>query len=330
MSEITTKLTRRQFVGSAAAALAASSLAPAYARDRKEERRIHVTIRDEILMLGGFPSVGEGLQFAGVNGVEVAVGRDSAVLPIHPEGGKAKLLLNQDDDVKQFEKQLDANKLHVTAFLLHNNFNAPDIDSELAWVVRVVKVAEQLGVPAVRIDAIMKGADQFPVAQRQEIFSRCVNRILADTKGMHVDLGIENHGAQGNNPEFLLGLIKQVNSPRLGVNMDTGNFYWAGYPLDEVYQILEQLAPYAKHTHIKNIKYPAEMRNQRRPVGYQYAKYNCPIPEGDIDHSKLVGYLKKASYRNDLCIEDESLSKFDQATRRTNIRAAVDYLKTLL
>ena len=35
--------------------------------------------------------------------------------------------------------------------------------------------------------------------------------------------------------------------------MDTGNFYWRGYPLSEVYGILEVLAPFAKHTHLKGI-----------------------------------------------------------------------------
>ena len=46
------------------------------------------------------------------------------------------------------------------------------------------------------------------------------------------------------------------------------------------------------------------------------AKYVCPIPEGDLDMAKIVGLLKKGGYRNDLCIEDESLGKFDIPTRQ--------------
>ena len=166
-----------------------------------------------------------------------------------------------------------------------------------------------------------------PVERRQDIFVRCVNHILMNTAGIPVDLGIENHGVQGNNPDFLLGLINRVGSTRLGVNLDIGNFYWAGYPLSELYVILQKLAPYTKHTHVKNINYPADLRNKRREAGYEYGKYVCPIPQGDIDIKRVVGYLRAAGYKRDLCIEDESLGRFDQETRRAHVRDAVEYLK---
>jgi hypothetical protein len=68
------------------------------------------------------------------------------------------------------------------------------------------------------------------------------------------------------------------------------------------------------------------MVNEQRQMGYEYGKYVCPIPEGDIDHAKVVGLLKAAGYDRDLCIEDESLGKFDQEARRANIQAAVTHL----
>ena len=54
------------------------------------------------------------------------------------------------------------------------------------------------------------------------------------TSRRKVDLAIENHGAQGNDPAFLDGVFQKVRSPRLGMTLDVGNFYWSGKPLSEV------------------------------------------------------------------------------------------------
>jgi len=104
-------------------------------------------------------------------------------------------------------------------------------------------------------------------------------------------MGIENHGFQGNNLAFQLSVYKQVGSKRLGSTLDTGNFYWRGYPLSEVYGILEIMAPYAKHTHLKNIKYPEELREKTREAGWEYEKYVAPLDEGDIDHALVLRFL---------------------------------------
>ena len=89
--------------------------------------------------------------------------------------------------------------------------------------------------------------------------------------------------------------------------MDTGNFYWRGYPLSEVYGILRILAPYTKHTHLKNIKYPEDQREITREAGWEYGTYVSPLDEGDIDHAKVLELLAEAGYDEDICIEDESL-----------------------
>ena len=111
------------------------------------------------------------------------------------------------------------------------------------------------------------------------------------------------------------------------MTLDVGNFYWSGKPINEVYNILEHFAPLTKHTHIKNIGYPADMRDSQRPLGYEYGKYVCPIPEGDLDIVKIVGFLKKVRYQNDLCIEDESLGKYDVPTRQRHVKEAIAALR---
>jgi sugar phosphate isomerase/epimerase len=131
--------------------------------------------------------------------------------------------------------------------------------------------------------------------------------IIADTEPTGVAFAIENHGTTTNDPAFLATLFKKVGSQRLGLTLDTANFYWFGHPLSKVYELYEAFAPRVSHTHCKSIHYPAAEREKHRPVGWKYAQYACPIGEGDIDFARVAAILHKAGYKNDLCIEDESI-----------------------
>ena len=118
---------------------------------------------------------------------------------------------------------------------------------------------------------------------------------------------VENHGTTTNDPVFLNALFEKVGSKRLGLTLDTGNFYWFGHPLSKVYELYETFAPRVFHTHCKSIRYPAAEREKQRPMGWKYDQYTCPLGEGDIDFARVAAILHKAGYHNDLCIEDESL-----------------------
>lgn len=291
---------------------------------------MYVSIRDAIAMEAGFDSLHEALTYFDLNGIEIHVNRDYSVTSLQPTPEQPKLFLDRDEGVAALERQTKGAGIRVSALMLSNDFNSKDMDKELEWVTHAVEVAGKLGIPAVRIDAIMSSQNDLPLEQRQEIFAKAVKTVLERTPKSTVELGIENHGSQGNDPAFLDGLIQKVNSRRLGMTLDIGNFYWSGKPLSEVYRILEHFAPLTKHTHVKNIAYPADIRETQRALGYEYGKYVCPIPDGDLDMRRIVGILKKAGYKRDLCIEDESLGKFDIPTRREHIKAAIATLRAAI
>ncbi len=162
------------------------------------------------------------------------------------------------------------------------------------------------------------------------MFAECMARVLDATGNLDVQMGIENHGIQGNQPEFLTHVIEKVGSPQLGMTIDTANFYWYGHPLSRVYDIIKQLAPKAKHTHIKNINYPADVREVQREIGWKYNDFVCPLREGDIDLKAVVSILKDAGYEGDLCIEDESLMRWDNEKRKAVLIDDAAYLKEIL
>jgi sugar phosphate isomerase/epimerase len=260
-----------------------------------------------------FASPVEGMRHLGADAVEIALEHDYSVCAMD---SKQRVVLASDDDVRAYKRHLDGLGIRGTAFLTACDFSANDFESNVRWVTRSIELADILGMPAVRIDSAMRRERELDFGARVELFAKGLGAALERTRGSKAALGIENHGYQGNNLAFQLNVYKTVGSDRLGSTMDTGNFYWRGYPLSEVYGILTILAPYTKHTHLKNIKYPPEKREIMREAGWKYDEYVAPLDEGDIDHFKVARILKNAGYKGDLCLEDESLGHYKPGAER--------------
>ncbi len=290
---------------------------------------MYASIRDPIV-LSAWPTIAEGLDALGLDAVELEMNRQMQVHYVAPVNGEEMATLDSRAAVEEYASHLGDHAVRVSGFLIANDFNREDVDAEVEWVTKVVKAASILAVPAVRIDAVMTGEGDLSLDDRVQRFADCVKRVLDNTDARIVDLGIENHGQQGNTPEFLDKVLESVGSPRLGLTLDTGNFYWAGYPLDEVYQIIKHFAPVAKHTHAKNIAYPEDCQQTRREVGWRYGDFVAPLPDGDIDHFKVARILKAAGYTGDLCIEDESLGRFPKNEWRDVLLRDADHFRGVL
>ena len=265
-----------------------------------------VSVRDNMVGEHVFPTRVEGLRHLGVDTIELNLGRD---LSVHALDRNEKIFLRTDEEVTAFRRESEALGIRIWALLTVCDFSTGEMESHVTWIARTIEIAELLGAACVRVDSAMSKERSLDFEARVALFVEGLAGALAKTPSSKVNLGIENHGFQGNNLAFLLNVYQQVGSDRLGSTLDMGNFYWRGYPLSEVYGILRVLAPHAKHTHFKNINYPEEKREITREAGWEYGTYFCPLDEGDIDMKKVIGMLIKAGYRGDICIEDESISK---------------------
>jgi sugar phosphate isomerase/epimerase len=114
------------------------------------------------------------------------------------------------------------------------------------------------------------------------------------------------------------------------LTLDTGNFYWFGFPLEEVYRLIEKYAPRTDHTHLKNINFPADLAIRRREIGHGYKQYCCAVHEGNLDLPRVIQILRAARYDGDLCVEDESLFKHPPHQRTAVVRREVEALQAAL
>ena len=320
------RTTRREFLvrsGSVAAGLGLAFVSgPAGAATKAARKPLVIACRDVHLRVAGTADVWSAMNKIGVEGVEVWLNPDGSCP--HLFGPGRRHTIASAEGLRRLEKELQAHRKRITAFCMPNRFDERP-DEEIRYTQRAARAAKQLGVPAVRIDVVarrIKDRDRF----LQFAIEIC-KRMLDASAETDIRFGIENHGTTTNRPEFLEALFEGVGSDRLGLTLDTANFYWFGHPLEELYRIYARFAKRVVHTHCKSIRYPESERNRRRPVGWKYGQYTCPVYEGDIDMGRVVKILREAGYANDLCIENESLRKFPQAERAAVLAREVAYLR---
>lgn len=120
----------------------------------------------------------------------------------------------------------------------------PEADKELAELKKWVDVAAKLGAGHIRVFG-----GRVPKDSNDAEASGWVVKVLgqaaeyAGTKG--VMLGLENHGGITDKAETIVDIVKRVNSPWVGINLDTGNFR------TKIYQQIETIAPHAINVQVK-------------------------------------------------------------------------------
>lgn len=279
--------------------------------------------RDAMLKELGKPDCWSAAKSVGAEVIEVTVD-DNLNLPLLGSAQSPYSVAN-DAGIKQLSADLKAAGVKISAFLVASKFDSRP-DFEIDFCAKLAHIAQQMGIKAMRIDVVTR---KMPNAQFLNPAVAALKKLIAASEGTGVSFGVENHGPSGNDPAFMMPLLAGVGSKRLGVTLDTGNLYWFGHPLSKVYQLIEAYAPHAVHTHCKNIGYPVDQREAVRPMGWEYAKYEAPIYQGDIDFARVIKILKAAGYTGDLCVENETLHRLPQGERETVLAKEIAYLKRL-
>ena len=155
-------------------------------------------------------------------------------------------------------------------------------EHELAGVKKWVDVAVKLGAGHIRVFGGV-----VPKGQTEEAAASWVVDVLgraaeyAGSRG--IILGLENHGGITSRAERIVEIVKKVNSPWVGVNLDTGNFD------RDAYTQIAQILPQAVNVQFKTeIRASADGKNE------------------PADWDKLTKMLADGGYRGYLALEYEA------------------------
>ncbi len=287
---------------------------------------MNISIRD-IILLDLFPSIVEGLNVLNLSSFELYVSNDFEVTSLV---SKDKVSFLEENNIRSYRKELSKYSLEICGLLTEYDISMCSIKKSIEWFTRVVRIAQLLNAKVVRVDSQLQQEALYPFGKKLDLYTEVFSEVLVATEDSGVFIGIENHGRDGNNPIFLMSLIKSLHNPRFGVTLDFGNFYWRGYPLSETMSILRLLAPNTVHTHIKNIAYPENVQEIYREPGWEYDTYVSPIYRGDIDIERIMAELKQNEYQNTFCIEDESVYKFDEKEKVEVLKADISFIQEII
>jgi sugar phosphate isomerase/epimerase len=285
-----------------------------------------VAIRD-MMVPGDVGAFFDTVRAIGAGAVEIEVDAGLRTPRIVDRAGRP-YSIGSSSDRAELKRRLADEGVRPAAMLVANDFSSGD-EAQTQWVFRTVFAAAEVGAPAVRIDPLHRDKTLAREAVRRR-FVDAVRYVLRETAGSGVHLAMENHGPLANDPVFIDTVFAGVDHPRLGLTLDTGNFYWFGFPLEEVYGLIEKYAPRTDHTHLKNINYPPDVARRRRETGYEYKQYCCALHEGNLDVRRIVRTLRNAGYGGDLCVEDESLFKHPPEERVYVLRREVDAVRVAI
>ena len=143
--------------------------------------------------------------------------------------------------------------------------------------------------------------------------------ILADlcnqAERLGVEIAVETHCDLPVN--YLLKLLKRVNSPSLGIVLDTGNIVRIGEDLQDSTRLL---APYVKMVHVK------DLIMDNAPIGDPGGLWLSPsIGEGDLDIKGCLTRLSNIGFKGMACVEIGSIpSGCDEVQM---VRKGIDWLR---
>jgi sugar phosphate isomerase/epimerase len=152
---------------------------------------------------------------------------------------------------------------------------------EVANIIGWIDAAERLGAGHIRVFGgnVPKGSSiEDATGWAVEVLSRAAD--YAGNRG--IILGLENHGGITERAEKIVEIVQKVDSPWVGINLDTGNFR------TDTFRQIETCLPHAVNVQVK-----AEMRDEN----------GKNVPQ---DWKRVVALLRKSGYRGYLALEYEA------------------------
>lgn len=215
---------------------------------------------------------------------------------------------------QQLKATLTASQLEVVWAWGHpDGLGSGNRPHELDDLIANIYIAKEVGAKAMRICC---GSRRTRIADWQvhkEKLLPLLQQATAIAQEQGVALAIENH--IDFLADELVDLLNTINSPFLGVCLDTANNLRV---FEDPLTVAKKLAPFVKATHIKDIR--AERGQDPKTFAFWPS---VPVGDGLIDIPGILKVLKEHNYQGLLAIELDYLK--DQGEEDA-LRKSINYL----
>ena len=215
--------------------------------------------------------------------------------------------------MQRLKRHAFLNGIDLICLSIHQDFVSPNVEDRnkaIEHTIKCIKLAHEMGIPSIRLNSGRWGTagsfnrlmelrgKETPIEgyTEDDAFDWCIDSIekcLPAAERYGVVLALENHWGLTRTPEGLLRIAKAIESPWLGVLMDTGNF------LEDPYCKLEQIVDRAVFVQAKTYYGGGEW-------------YTL-----DLDYPRIAKILQSAGYNGYVSIEFEGKAPYEDGVRQS-------------
>lgn len=216
------------------------------------------------------------------------------------------------DDPYRIKRAAERFGLKVSGLQAHGPICRPDVHGE--YLKMAIRYAAECGAPVVNTDEGYKApwttVEEDHVLMRYTLYEAAK---IAEPRGILI--GLECHAQYSRTPDGLDRIYHLVDSPAIGINLDTGNAYLAG---QDPYAWLERVRDRLVHLHAKDISIEHSEAERGKVAG---TPVGCACGDGVLDWGRIIEILRRAPRNIVMSVECGSI---EQAER------SIKHLKPLL
>jgi len=216
------------------------------------------------------------------------------------------------NDPMKMRRMCEDRGLKISGLQAHGPLGRPDYHGE--YLKMAIRFAAECGAPVVNTDEGIK-APWTTEAEDMVLIRYTLQEAAFVAEERGIKIGLECHAQYSKTPEGLDRLYNLVDSPSIGINLDTGNAYLAG---QDPYAWLEHVIDRSVHMHAKDIAIEHSDAERGKVTG---TPVGCGCGDGVIDWTRMIEIAKKCP--NDIVFSVEC-GTIDQAKR------SLDHLNSLL
>lgn len=188
------------------------------------------------------------------------------------------------DDPYRIRRAAEQHGLKVSGLQSHGPMGRPDRHGE--YLKLAIRHAAECGAPVVNTDEGIKAPwtteEEDHVLMRYTLMEAAM---VAEPRGILI--GLECHAQYSQTPDGLDRIYHLVDSPAIGINLDTGNAYLAG---QDTYAWLERVADRLVHLHAKDISIEHSDAERGKVTG---TPVGCACGDGVLDWGRIIEICRR-------------------------------------
>jgi len=196
--------------------------------------------------------------------------------------------------------------LKISGLQAHGPIGRPDAHGD--YLKQAIRYAAEVGAPVVNTDEGVKASwtteEEDHVLMRYTLYEAAQ---FAEPRG--IKIGLECHAQYSRTPEGLDRIYNLVQSPAIGINLDTGNAYLAG---QDPYAWLERVCSRLVHLHAKDITVEHSDAERGKVTG---TPVGCACGDGVLDWKRIIDIVRRCPRDIVMSVECGSIDQADRSLK---------------